>query len=549
MLGGARPGPGPPAPRTGLAPRQAGCTKATGAAGQAGRTQGRDDAGTGDRGPRRDGRDGRRGPAPRPDGRRRRPRRDGRAGTRADRRLRRDRAGPGPARAARRPALRRTRRRRDPQPGAHAHRRGGQRGPGGRARPRRRRLPPQALRLPGAGRAHRRAGPPRASRRPAGAPPGGPGGGHSAAPRLAGGPAAGVVAEGVRRPGTAGRRAGPGRLGRGTARTGMGRVRRPVHHRGEDHHQPAAGQARRSPADRDGAQGRLPDRRMTVALLLRLTRLGSRRTIRLRLTLIYGGLFLIAGAGLLAITYVLVQNATAGYYSAHGRNGLTVNGYLGAPHGAGSSSGSSLQTSGGSGSRTVKFSPEQARAVAHQAQLLAASQQANQMHQLLLYSGIALAIMAVVSVALGWAVAGRVLRPLRTISATPSTTCSAGWRPPSAPSASSSPTPPTSCAPRWPGSGPWSRWRSPTPTPTPSHSAPPTNGCSPPAHTRNGSSRRCSPSPAARPAWTTGNRSTSPPWPATCCTPGKRTHKTGSSPSTRPSPLARPPAIRGWPNA
>jgi len=155
-----------------------------------------------------------------------------------------------------------------------------------------------------------------------------------------------------------------------------------------------------------------------VALLPRLTRLGSRRTIRLRLTLIYGGLFLIAGAGLLAITYVLVQNATAGYYSAHGRNGLTVNGYLGAPRGAGSSSGSSLQTSGGSGSRTVKFSPEQARAVAHQAQLLAASQQANQMHQLLLYSGIALAIMAVVSVALGWAVAGRVLRPLRTITAT-----------------------------------------------------------------------------------------------------------------------------------
>src|SRR5262249_57383519 len=43
------------------------------------------------------------------------------------------------------------------------------------------------------------------------------------------------------------------------------------------------------------------------------------------------------------------------------------------------------------------------------------SQHPNAMPQLLIYSGVALAIMAVLSVALGWVVAGRVLRPLRTI--------------------------------------------------------------------------------------------------------------------------------------
>ena len=55
---------------------------------------------------------------------------------------------------------------------------------------------------------------------------------------------------------------------------------------------------------------------MTVALSHRLAALAaapgrSRRSIRLRLTLIYGGLFLICGAALLAITYVLVARISA----------------------------------------------------------------------------------------------------------------------------------------------------------------------------------------------------------------------------------------------
>ena len=97
------------------------------------------------------------------------------------------------------------------------------------------------------------------------------------------------------------------------------------------------------------------------------------------------------------------------------------------------------------------------------------------MHQLLASAGIALLITAVLSIALGWLAAGRVLRPLRTMTAaaqrigeqnlherlavagpttsssgsvTPSTSCWAASRRLSTRSAASSPTPPTSCAPR-----------------------------------------------------------------------------------------------------
>ena len=158
---------------------------------------------------------------------------------------------------------------------------------------------------------------------------------------------------------------------------------------------------------------------MTVAFGRRLTALAaapglSRRTIRMRLTLIYGGLFLICGAGLLAITYVLVSNATAGYFSSTGPNGFTVGGYVGS-HGAKPRGGPpGLQVNG---PRAVALSPGQAQAVAGQMQALAVSQHASELHQLLIYSGVALAIMAMMSVGFGWVMAGRVLRPLRTITA------------------------------------------------------------------------------------------------------------------------------------
>jgi signal transduction histidine kinase len=137
-----------------------------------------------------------------------------------------------------------------------------------------------------------------------------------------------------------------------------------------------------------------------------------RRTIRLRLTAIYSGLFLLCGAGLLAITYVLVDSTTADTFSSTGANGALITG-LSNPHHGGSHAASSPSLHASSGQPPL--TPKQNTALAHQLQALGSSYHANELHHLLIYSGIALAIMAVLSVALGWLTAGRVLRPLRTI--------------------------------------------------------------------------------------------------------------------------------------
>jgi signal transduction histidine kinase len=115
--------------------------------------------------------------------------------------------------------------------------------------------------------------------------------------------------------------------------------------------------------------------RVSAKLVERIPRVRlPARSVRSRLTALYGGLFLVSGAGLLAITYVLVSRATAISAVA-----------VGSPHGP---------------------------APAHAAVIHGHSVD---LHQLLVQSGIALAIMSVVSAVLGWVVAGRVLAPLRTI--------------------------------------------------------------------------------------------------------------------------------------
>ena len=100
-----------------------------------------------------------------------------------------------------------------------------------------------------------------------------------------------------------------------------------------------------------------------------------RTTVRWRFTLLYSLIFLICGAALLAITYWLFAN--------------------------------------------FAYSPpkEPGNPVMVQLQAAILTQRSEGLRRLQLYSGIALAIMAVVSVALGWLVAGRVLAPLRTITA------------------------------------------------------------------------------------------------------------------------------------
>src|SRR5438270_1436075 len=121
------------------------------------------------------------------------------------------------------------------------------------------------------------------------------------------------------------------------------------------------------------------------------------RTVRLRLTLLYSGLFLVSGVALLATTYLLFRSNT----------GVDLIVPTRTPHGS---------TRPGALNH-VLANPDVARQV-RQMFAGAVERDSHGLHQGLILSGIALAIMTVVSIALGWLVAGRVLRPLRTMTAT-----------------------------------------------------------------------------------------------------------------------------------
>lgn len=128
-----------------------------------------------------------------------------------------------------------------------------------------------------------------------------------------------------------------------------------------------------------------------------------RRTVRFRLTALFSVLFLAAGAALLAITYVLVDSTTAPLLIVSGNIRIAVNnasGQLPSPGGAelrrGTPSASSVQ-------------------LAQRLYSQAAATHARDLQQLLAWSGVALGIMAVLAIGLGWGIAGRVLRPLRSM--------------------------------------------------------------------------------------------------------------------------------------
>lgn len=108
-----------------------------------------------------------------------------------------------------------------------------------------------------------------------------------------------------------------------------------------------------------------------------------RLTARLRLALLYACVFIACGAGLLAITYLLV--------SLHGSSGDQI---------------------------PAPRPPGTLLVPRNNASALNPTQHAADLHTLLIMSAIALALMAAVSGLLGWLIAGRVLRPLRTITAT-----------------------------------------------------------------------------------------------------------------------------------
>ncbi len=126
------------------------------------------------------------------------------------------------------------------------------------------------------------------------------------------------------------------------------------------------------------------------------------RTIRLRLTLVYGGLFLASGAALLTIIYFLIHHQYTGQF-------FITSGKASVVGVARQNQALSVKSTGGLGPFFGPGpNPVQLLAAAH-AQSVAAQ------HQLLVDSAIALGIMAVLSIWLGWVIAGRALRPLRTI--------------------------------------------------------------------------------------------------------------------------------------
>ncbi|MEV0117629.1 ATP-binding protein [Streptomyces sp. NPDC050844] len=132
--------------------------------------------------------------------------------------------------------------------------------------------------------------------------------------------------------------------------------------------------------------------RARVAALLRP------RRVRMRLTLLYGGLFVLSGAVLLTITYLLVASSTGGP--------VLVSGY---------------QESSESGepprrSRLIgDGQPASADQLTEGLRQQAARTHEEMMSRLLFESAIALAVTAVIAIWLGWVVAGRVLHPLRSM--------------------------------------------------------------------------------------------------------------------------------------
>ena len=134
--------------------------------------------------------------------------------------------------------------------------------------------------------------------------------------------------------------------------------------------------------------------------------------MRLRLTLLYVGLFLVSAACLLTITYFLVERQLPAP--------LTIsNGQIAGVNGSGQpiTGGTSISTACGLPQNGSLSAPAQTNPCAAAIQQAAAGLRNDTLNQLLMESGIALGIMAVASVGLGWLMAGRVLSPLRTITA------------------------------------------------------------------------------------------------------------------------------------
>jgi signal transduction histidine kinase len=117
-------------------------------------------------------------------------------------------------------------------------------------------------------------------------------------------------------------------------------------------------------------------------------------TIRARLTVVYGGLFLLAGIVLLAVTYVLVDQRLGQPF------GVAVQGVRDRPL--------PLPTPTGGDYVAIRDFVRDVQADA----------KSNAMESLLTQGGIALILVSAVAIAFGWLIAGRALQPLHQITGT-----------------------------------------------------------------------------------------------------------------------------------
>jgi signal transduction histidine kinase len=178
-----------------------------------------------------------------------------------------------------------------------------------------------------------------------------------------------------------------------------------------------------------------------------------RRTARLRLAALCGGLFLVSGVALVAITYVLFQQATkltrphlpkiphaptvqslqlrreppiAAFQASHplvrAHQELSVAQHnLALAFGLGPGHLAPIESQLEGVQHQLARGQDQLEQAAHQlaqASSVQAAQRAADSHQLLVNSGIALAVVAVLALLAAWVVAGRMLLPIRTITRT-----------------------------------------------------------------------------------------------------------------------------------
>jgi signal transduction histidine kinase len=188
--------------------------------------------------------------------------------------------------------------------------------------------------------------------------------------------------------------------------------------------------------DRRGSAGASP--------LLRRPRRSLRLTLRLRLTLLYGGVFLAAGAGLLAATYGLFKHsqsstvrtalihggkfqlpagAQVSIFTKHAGSTTTLtNPPMGSVRSSGELSGATLLKAGGHSSAPAMLfeqisasGQQQLRELARRANIGLNAVRSNDASFLLEWSAVALGVVALLSIGLAWWLAGRALRPLRTM--------------------------------------------------------------------------------------------------------------------------------------